>query len=108
MQRRGDQKKSESQNQYKRNSRVGGRSPSAQPQYQRVTSGKGGGSSVLPPPSPDSDSSSPTTQRYFPLFFVFFLRYEYEQRWSQYYEFGVHCRSVFCKGSQVNTYIFFG
>ncbi|XP_015169468.1 eukaryotic translation initiation factor 4G-like [Solanum tuberosum] len=64
MQRRGDQKKSESQNQYKRNSRVGGRSPSAQPQYQRVTSGKGGGSSVLPPPSPDSDSSSPTTQSF--------------------------------------------
>ncbi|KAK4728398.1 hypothetical protein R3W88_021386 [Solanum pinnatisectum] len=64
MQRRGDQKKSESQNQYKRNSRVGGRSPSAQPQYQRVTSGKGGGSSVLPPPSSDSDSSSPTTQSF--------------------------------------------
>ncbi|XP_055819430.1 eukaryotic translation initiation factor 4G-like isoform X2 [Solanum dulcamara] len=56
MQRRGDQKKSESQNHYKRNSRIGGRSPSAQPQYQRVTSGKGGGSSVLPPPSTTTQS----------------------------------------------------
>ncbi|MCD7460895.1 hypothetical protein HAX54_044697 [Datura stramonium] len=63
MQRRGDQKKSESQSHYnKRNSRLGGRSGSAQPQYQRVTCGKGGGSSVLPPPSPDS--SSPTTQSF--------------------------------------------
>ncbi|XP_009619115.1 eukaryotic translation initiation factor 4G-like isoform X1 [Nicotiana tomentosiformis] len=63
MQRRGDQKKSESQTNYRRNSsRLSGRSGSAQPQYQRVTSGKGGGSSVLPPPSPDSSvSSSPTT-----------------------------------------------
>lgn len=66
MQRRGDQKKSESQTNYRRNSsRLSGRSGSAQPQYQRVTSGKGGGSSVLPPPSPDSSvSSSPTTPRY--------------------------------------------
>ncbi|KAM3263813.1 eukaryotic translation initiation factor 4G-like isoform X2 [Capsicum annuum] len=62
MQRKGDQKKTESQNHYRKNSRVGGRSlPSAQAQYQRVTSGKGGGSAVLPPPSPRSGSSSPTS-----------------------------------------------
>ncbi|CAN4127734.1 unnamed protein product [Withania somnifera] len=58
MQPRGDQKKSESQSQYKRNSRISGGSSSTQPQYQRVNSGKGGGSSVLPPPSPRSDSQS--------------------------------------------------